>query len=245
MPNIYGPFSKPNHNSFIATFCYKLSRGENPEIIINNTVSLKYISSLCDFIINDIKNHFKSNSIIIKEEKIQPDFTLDVKKILTILELFKTQYFDNGIIPNLSNTIEVSLFNTFTSFIDIQNYFPFLLKQNCDLRGSFVEVLKFDTSKGQFSFSTTKPGITRGNHFHTRKFERFIVIKGKAKVQLRRIGTDKIFSFVLDGNNPSYIDIPVWYTHNITNLGKTDLYTLFWINEWFNHNDSDTYFEDV
>ncbi|MZP56646.1 MAG: epimerase, partial [Bacteroidales bacterium] len=98
---------------------------------------------------------------------------------------------------------------------------------------------------GQVSFSTTKPGITRGNHFHTRKAERFAVIKGKARIQFRRIGTSKIMSFELNGREPSYVDMPVWHTHNITNTGDDELYTIFWINESYDPTDPDTFFEQV
>ena len=107
-----------------------------------------------------------------------------------------------------------------------------------------METVKLKTG-GQVSFSTTRPGITRGNHFHTRKAERFAVIKGKAKIQLRRIGTDKVLDFVIDGSQPAYVDMPVWYTHNITNIGTEDVYTLFWINEFYDPDDGDTYFEQV
>ena len=95
------------------------------------------------------------------------------------------------------------------------------------------------------SFSTTLPGITRGNHFHTRKIERFAVIKGEALIQLRRIGTDNIIEFYLTGEDPSYVDMPIWYTHNIKNIGQDVLYTNFWINEPYDPNNSDTYFENV
>jgi UDP-2-acetamido-2,6-beta-L-arabino-hexul-4-ose reductase len=98
---------------------------------------------------------------------------------------------------------------------------------------------------GQFSFSTTVPGITRGNHFHTRKIERFIVIKGKAVIELRRIGTAEVLRFELDGNQPSFVDMPVWYTHNLTNTGEEEIVTLFWINEFYNPDDPDTFFETV
>jgi len=100
-------------------------------------------------------------------------------------------------------------------------------------------------SGGQISFSTTRPGITRGNHYHTRKAERFAVIKGKAQIELRKIGTDKVLTFNLDGEKPSFVDMPIWYTHNITNAGTEDLYTIFWINELFNPQDTDTFFEKV
>ena len=112
------------------------------------------------------------------------------------------------------------------------------------MRGNFTELIKLNNG-GQISFSTTHPGITRGNHFHTRKIERFSVIKGKARIQLRKIGTDQIFNFDLDGDQPSYVDMPIWYTHNITNSGDTELYTVFWINEFYDANDPDTFFEIV
>ena len=115
---------------------------------------------------------------------------------------------------------------------------------NTDDRGSFVETVKTQLG-GQVSFSTTKPGITRGNHFHTRKIERFAVIRGKARIQLRRIGTKEVMNFDLDGSQPGYVDMPVWYTHNITNTGTEELYTIFWINEFFDPNDPDTYYEIV
>ena len=98
---------------------------------------------------------------------------------------------------------------------------------------------------GQVSFSTTIPGITRGNHFHTRKIERFAVIKGKALIQLRQIGTGKILNFELNGEAPAYVDMPIWFTHNIKNTGEVELYTIFWINEFYNADDPDTYFENV
>lgn len=122
--------------------------------------------------------------------------------------------------------------------------FPVKLRQHIDDRGTFVETIKIGIG-GQVSFSTTIPGITRGNHFHTRKIERFTVIKGKARIQLRKIGTYEVLDFYLDGNEPSYVDMPIWYTHNITNIGEEDLYTQFWINEWYNPEDGDTYFEEV
>ena len=116
--------------------------------------------------------------------------------------------------------------------------------KNIDSRGGFVEVIRLNVG-GQVSFSNTVPDITRGNHFHTRKVERFAVIKGKALIQLRQIGTDKIMNFELVGNEPAYVDMPIWFTHNIKNIGNEELYTLFWINEFYDPNDPDTYFENV
>jgi UDP-2-acetamido-2,6-beta-L-arabino-hexul-4-ose reductase len=167
-----------------------------------------------------------------------------VSEILTMLNYYKEVYQERGEIPEINNTFELNLFNTYRCFIDIKNYFPIKFTQHTDARGSFVEVIKLGVG-GQVSFSTTVPGITRGNHFHTRKIERFAVIKGKALIQLRKIGSDEVLDFYLDGNEPAYVDMPIWYTHNIKNIGDEVLYTNFWINEFYDPNDSDTYFEIV
>ena len=100
-------------------------------------------------------------------------------------------------------------------------------------------------SAGQTSYSTTVLGITRGDHFHTRKIERFAVISGKASIKMRKVNSDEVIEYTLDGETPSYVDMPVWYTHNITNIGNTELITLFWINEPYDEEDSDTYFMKV
>ena len=165
-------------------------------------------------------------------------------EILEQIKLYKTEYSDKGLFPSLNNKFEINLFNTFRCYMEISNHYPVKLVKNTDERGTFVETIKTGLG-GQISFSTTKPGITRGNHFHIRKIERFAVIKGKARIQLRRIGTDKVLNFDLDGNEPAYVDMPIWYTHNITNVGDEELYTIFWINEFFDPNDPDTFFEKV
>jgi UDP-2-acetamido-2,6-beta-L-arabino-hexul-4-ose reductase len=244
IPNVYGPFGLPNYNSFVATFSHKLTHNEESVILTDSEVNLIYVSSLCRHIINDIKQVHEEDSPIIQEKRIPPDFTKKVSNVLRLLIQFKEQYFDRGIIPVFTDINDVNLFNTFRSYIDLNKYFPFRLKQNIDMRGTFVETIKLG-SGGQVSFSITKPGVTRGNHYHTRKIERFTVIKGQAKIQLRKIGTDKIYEFFLDGSEPAHVDMPVWHTHNIANIGADDLYTQFWINEWYDETDPDTYFEQV
>lgn len=244
VPNVFGPFGCPNYNSFIATFCYKLTHGEVPEILQDNTISLIYVGSLCQYIINKIKMVGKMLNPMVNCYTIPCDFEKRVTDILALLCGFKDLYFKQGFIPELRDKNELNLFNTFRSYIDHAAHFPVSLIKHADSRGVFVETIKLGIG-GQISFSTTIPGITRGNHYHTRKIERFTVIKGKARIQLRRIGTDEILNFDLDGEYPSYVDMPIWYTHNITNVGNEDLYTQFWINEWYNPEDSDTYFKTV
>ena len=185
-----------------------------------------------------------SDDAIIDTVHIQHTSQIKVSALLQKLTDYRQNYFEKGTIPSLNNTFDRNLFNTFLCYIDHTSFFPFKLKLNTDERGSFVETVKLN-SGGQVSFSTTVPGITRGNHFHTRKAERFAVIKGKARIELRRIGTDQVLSFELDGKEPAFVDMPVWFTHNITNTGKDELFTIFWINEHFDANDPDTYFEKV
>jgi len=161
-----------------------------------------------------------------------------------LLEEYRSKYLENGEIPALNSTFEHNLFNTYRSYIDHKTHYPVKFTQHTDPRGAFVEVIRLGIG-GQCSFSTTVPGITRGNHYHTRKIERFAVIKGKALIQLRKIDTDEVLDFYLDGTEPAYVDMPIWYTHNIKNIGEEELYTIFWINEAYNPEDADTYFLEV
>lgn len=242
VPNVYGPFGRPNYNSFIATFCYKLTHGETPQVLQDSEVKLIYVGNLCKHIISKIRKVASNDIPVIERDTVPYDFEKKVTEILALFENFKALYFEQGIIPLLRDKNEVNLFNTFCSYMDFSSRYPRKLMKHEDTRGMFVETVKLGIG-GQVSFSTTVPGITRGNHYHTRKIERFTVIRGKAKIQLRKIGTDKVLNFYLDGNEPSYVDMPVWYTHNITNIGEEELYTQFWINEWYNPEDGDTYFE--
>ncbi|MDD2300182.1 MAG: NAD-dependent epimerase/dehydratase family protein [Fermentimonas sp.] len=246
IPNVYGPFGHPYYNSVVATFCHQLTHNETPRIEIDGPLNLIYVAELVQYFINIIEelDNERKDDVVIQEIKVQHTIELKVSKLLSILENYKNQYFEKGEIPALDTPFHRNLFNTFLCYIDHSTFFPFKLKLNTDERGSFVETVKLN-SGGQVSFSTTVPGITRGNHFHTRKAERFAVIKGKARVDIRRIGIDKVQSFELDGSQPSFVDMPIWYTHNITNIGNEELYTIFWINEHYNPEDGDTYFEKV
>lgn len=239
IPNVYGPFGKPYYNSVVATFCHQLTHGEQPKIDVDGLLKLIYVGELAEHIYR-----------VIATDKSQVELPLPhtaekkVSELLSLLETYKAQYFEQGIIPKLSTQFEVNLFNTFRCYIDLPTYFPVPLQPHTDERGTFVETIKLHTG-GQVSFSTTKQGVTRGNHYHTRKIERFVVLQGEARIQLRRVGTNDVVNFTLSGNKTSYVDMPIWYTHNITNIGETELITQFWINELFNPNDPDTFFEPI
>ncbi len=239
IPNVFGPFGHPYYNSVVATFSHQITHGETTRIDVDNLIKLIYIGELTEVFRTCIANG-------ISDVAYQVAHTCEIKvtKILNLLTSFHKTYGKEGMIPTLNNSFERNLFNTYRCYMDIPNQFPAFLTEHSDERGSFVETMRLGIG-GQVSFSTTKPGVTRGNHYHTRKIERFVVIRGKALIQLRRIGTDEVLNYHLDGAKPSYVDMPIWYTHNIKNVGDEDLFTLFWINEFYDSKDPDTYFETV
>jgi UDP-2-acetamido-2,6-beta-L-arabino-hexul-4-ose reductase len=236
-PNVFGPFCKPFYNSFIATFSHQLLNNQAPTIITDSTVKLIYIDDYISSLLELLKG---------KIEAIKFNFLTEIKvsEVSDKLKQFNEEYIKDNNIPNIEFKFDKDLFNTFRSYINHKEFFPRAYQLHSDERGSFIELSKA-LSKGQSSYSTTNRGITRGNHFHTRKIERFSVVKGKAKIELRKYLTDEIISFELDGNSTSYVDIPIWYTHNITNIGDEELFTFFWINEPYDQNDSDTFPEIV
>ncbi len=237
IPNVFGPFCKPNYNSFISTFCHNLIFAEKINIEVDKEVKLIFINNLIKEILNIIKK--KSQNRV----EITEDISIKVSGVKKILEEYNKCYIKKNKIPYLNSDFEKNLFLTFQSFIKIED-FPKKNKLSVDNRGKFAEIVR-SYSEGQSSFSTTKSGITRGNHFHTRKIERFTVIKGQALIEVRKIGTKDKILFKLDGENPSFVDMKVWHTHNIKNIGNSDLITFFWINEFYNENDPDTFFEKV
>ena len=244
IPNVFGPFGHPFYNSVVATFCHQLARGEMPRIEMDAEMKLIYVGELVQQFIarldaTQVEDPPAQDLILVPHT-----YEIQVSQLLKLLETYRDQYLAKGVIPALENTFERNLFNTFRCYIPIETHFPVKFTQHTDARGAFVEVIRLGVG-GQVSFSTTVPGVTRGNHFHTRKIERFAVIKGRARIQLRRIGTKQVLNFDLDGAEPAYVDMPVWYAHNIANTGEEDLYTVFWINELYDPEDADTYLEVV
>lgn len=239
IPNVFGPFGNPYYNSVVATFSHQLTHNEATRIDVDALLKLIYINELTEVIRNCILEETADKSMVIPHTS-----EIKVSEVHALLEEYHETYTKNGIIPQIRNDFERNLFNTFRSYIDIPVHYPVSLQIHNDERGSFVETMRLAIG-GQVSFSTTQPGITRGNHFHTRKIERFVVVKGTALIQLRRIGTDEVIEYRVSGAEACFVDMPVWYTHNITNIGDEDLYTLFWINEFFNPEDPDTFYEKV
>lgn len=246
IPNVFGPFGVPFYNSVISTFSHQLTTGLEPKIEVDNKLNLIYVGELVK-IVRDLVLQFagseKAPASVPKLLNVPHQAEYKVTELLSKLCHFKDIYLGQGVFPNLSNRFDLDLFNTFRSYLP-GDQFPRAYTRNRDQRGDYVEIAR-SISTGQSAFSTTKPGITRGNHFHTRKVERFAVIKGRASIKLRRYGKSEVTEYILDGDKPAYVDMPVWYTHNVTNIGDSELLTLFWINEFYDPADPDTYLEEV
>jgi len=268
IPNVFGPFGKPFYNSVISTFSYQICNKQEPKIEVDNELKLIYVGDLVKVILDLFPADYANTENTEDTEDTEnvttegtestentkewvPPKVLEVpykakykvSELLDKLQCYYDTYVVNGIFPALDDWFEVCLFNTFRSYLP-KEHFPVKYNKHSDQRGIYVETMKFN-SRGQVSFSTTLPGITRGDHFHTRKIERFAVIKGKASIKLRKYGTNEVIEYILDGEEPAYVDMPIWYTHNITNIGDTELLTMFWINEVYDPNDPDTYYEPV
>ncbi len=243
IPNVFGSFGHPYYNSVVATFCHQISHGETPKVDSNGNINLIYVGELVSEFIKHI-DEATSKSSFAETFIIKHNHEITVLDLLDKITTFYNEYQKSGIIPELKSSLDYLLFNTFRCYMPIKTHFPVKFVSHKDPRGAFTEIIRLNVG-GQVSFSTTVPQITRGNHFHTRKIERFAVIKGKALIQLRQIGTDVVLDFYLDGDEPAYVDMPIWYTHNIKNIGEEELYTIFWINEFYDPADPDTYFENV
>ena len=238
IPNVFGPFGLPFYNSVVATFCYQLAHDKQPQIDIDADLDLIYVNNLVKIIYDIIQKQFNHQEI-----RIKPDKTLKVSDILAKLQDYKAVYLEKNIIPKFNTRFETALFNTYRSFIDHDHY-PVPLDVRSDHRGHLIELLKSHVG-GQVFYSATKPGITRGNHYHRRKIERFCVLQGDALIKLRKISTNEVIDYHVTGHRPATIDMPIFYTHNIKNIGDSDLLTLFWTNELYDPDDPDTYYEEV
>lgn len=239
VPNVFGPFCKPNYNSFIATFSYNLINNIDINIDDDKEIDLIYIDDLIQTIVKCLES----------DDKDQIKFNVtprSVSEVLITLSEMHLSYFIDGEIPNLNNSFELNLFNTYRSYIDYSKFFPKNRTKHVDDRGYFAELLRLN-SGGQVSISTSYPKIERGNHFHTRKIERFQILKGTALIQLRKVNNNKVIEVKLDSKNLDFIDIPIWHAHNIINTSKEneELLMLFWISEHYNPETHDTYLMDV
>ena len=253
-PNLFGKWCRPNYNSAVATFCYNTANDLPLQINDRNTeLELLYIDDLVEGLLDTLENkekycEYEGVEAVAKENGKYAYIPVTHKETLgsiaDILENFRRQP-ETLIMPEIpAGSFAKKLYSTYLSYLPKEKV-SFPLKMNIDSRGSFTELLK-TTSCGQFSVNISKPGITKGEHWHNTKWEFFIVVSGKALIQERRIGTDEILEFYVSGEKIEAVHMLPGYTHNIINLSDTeDLITLMWANESFDKNKPDTFSEKV
>ena len=240
LSNVFGKWCRPNYNSVVATFCYNIANGKD--------ISISDRNHCIEFIyIDDIISEFL---FVLENGKTGQDkfYTIDPVYNVTLGEIADTLYDFQEIpttlcIPDFSNEFVKKLHATYLSYLP-EDQFAYKLKMHVDNRGDLFELIK-SKQFGQIFISTTKPGITRGEHYHHTKNEKFCVIRGEAEIKFRHILNDKIITYYVSGAKPEVVDIPPGYTHSISNVGDDDVITLFWVNEIFNPEKTDTYFERV
>ncbi|MBD9094961.1 MAG: capsular polysaccharide biosynthesis protein CapF [Bacteroides oleiciplenus] len=240
-PNVFGKWCRPNYNSAIATFCNNIANGipiqvNDPGVVMN----LVYIDDVVDELISALKGaeHYDGNYCVVPTVH-----TITLGGIVELLYSFKEMPQTLGV-PHLADAFSKKLYSTYLSYLP-QEKFSYPLKMNIDDRGSFTELIRTADS-GQFSVNISKPGITKGQHWHHTKNEKFVVVSGHGLIRLRKIGTDEVVNIEVSGDKIEVVEMIPGYTHNIINLSETeDLVTFMWCNECFDPAHPDTFFEPV
>jgi UDP-2-acetamido-2,6-beta-L-arabino-hexul-4-ose reductase len=240
LPNVFGKWSKPNYNTVVATFCHNITRDLDIQVNDPNVdLTLCYIDDVLEEFIRALEGN----------PSMQGDYcyvpvthTIKLGKLAELIKSFKESR-DNLSIPNMEDALTKKLYSTYLSFLP-EDKFSYDLKMNCDHRGSFTEFIR-TSERGQVSVNVSKPGITKGNHWHHTKNEKFLVVSGEGIIRFRKIDSEEIIEYRVSGEKLQVVDIPTGYTHSIVNVGDTDLVTVMWANECFDPEKPDTYFLEV
>lgn len=240
LANLFGKWSRPNYNSVVSTFCYNIAR--EMEIQVNDPeieLSLCYI----DDVVKEFINAMEGNPTQAEEFCIVPViYNVKLGKVAELIKSFRGNR-EDLFIANMKDSFTKKLYSTYLSYLP-EDKFSYELKMNVDNRGSFTEFIK-SPERGQVSVNVSKPGITKGNHWHHTKNEKFLVVSGEGLIQFRYINSEEIIEYRVSGEKLEVVDIPTGYTHNIINVGDTDLVTVMWANETFDPDNPDTYFLEV
>lgn len=240
LPNVFGKWCRPNYNSAVATFCYNIAHDlpiqiNDPNVVMN----LVYIDDVINSFIDRLQNSSNAEE---KFASVDVVHTIKLGEIVDLIQSFKDSR-TNLELPYLADAFTKKLYSTYLSYLP-ENQFSYFLKMNVDHRGSFTEFLK-SKDRGQVSINISKPGITKGNHWHHTKNEKFLVVSGEGVIRLRKIDSEEVIEYFVSGEKLEVVDIPVGYTHNIENLGESDMITVIWVNEIFDPTRPDTYFLEV
>ncbi|MBO5060353.1 MAG: capsular polysaccharide biosynthesis protein CapF [Clostridia bacterium] len=241
-PNVFGKWCRPNYNSAVATFCYNISH-DLPITVNdrNHMMTLVYIDDVVDELIAALSGRENRGDTYCS---VPVEHKITLGEIADLLYSFRESRETKQIPDMTENSFSKKLYSTYLSYLEPDN-FAYKLKMNCDERGSFTEILR-SGGAGQFSVNISKPGITKGQHWHNTKNEKFVVVKGHGLIQLRKIGSEEVINYEVNGEEITVVDMIPGYTHNIINLSETEeLVTFMWCNECFNPDKPDTFFEKV
>lgn len=235
LPNLFGEYGRPGYNSFVATFADAVARDSAPAEVNDNPVELLHVQRAAQVLIDALDSPAGQ-----QRPAAHPTSVVEVlQKLTDFRETYRT-----GDIPALASDFDVELFNTLRGALFPQAY-PLLLTPHSDDRGRLVETVRSHGGQGQTFVSTTRPGITRGEHYHLEKIERFVVLGGRARISLRKVFTDEVVDFDVTGDEPVAIDMPTMWVHNITNTGAETLLTQFWTHTLFDPDNPDTFWQKV
>jgi len=219
LPNLFGEHGKPHYNSVVATFCYELAHGGKPTIVDDREIPLLHVQDAVDQMLDLAEKRFPG----VFQPEGSPTLVSDLmKKLIGFHDLYMT-----GQIPDVTIPFDRALFNTYRSFC-FPGHYPIRPTLRSDSRGDLYECLRSHGGRSLVFCSTSRPGVTRGEHFHLRKIERFLVLRGTGVIALRRLFDQEVIRFEVAGGTPAIIDMPTMWTHSITNVGADDLLTLFW-----------------
>jgi len=240
LPNVFGKWCRPNYNSAVATFCHNVAN-DLPIQVNDPTVTMNLVY------IDDVVSSFIAaldGAVAVRDDfcQVRPVHTVRLGEIAVLVRSFRESRQDRSI-PDMSDPFTKKLYSTYLSYLPVDQ-FSYPLKMNMDERGSFTEFIK-TVDRGQVSVNISKPGITKGNHWHHTKNEKFLVVSGEGTIRFRKVGCEDILEYRVTGENLEVVDIPTGYTHDITNTGATDMVTVMWCNEMYDAEKPDTFFEAV
>lgn len=240
-PGLFGKWCRPNYNSVVATFCYNTANGLELRI---DAPEKEIILAYIDDVVRTLLCCVTDNAVKDNEGfcLVNPTYSVSLKRLADLLASFKNGR-DKLQVPYLADAFERALYATYLSYLP-KDKFSYPLTTHSDYRGSFTEIIR-TTDRGQFSVNISKPHITKGNHWHHTKNEKFCVVSGNGVIRFRKIDSDEIIEYFVSGDKMEVVDIPTGYTHNIENLGDTDMVTFMWASEAFDPQRPDTYFLEV
>jgi UDP-2-acetamido-2,6-beta-L-arabino-hexul-4-ose reductase len=245
-PNVFGKWCRPNYNSAVATFCNNVANGLPIQVNDRSVnMTLVYIDDVVRELISALEGNANRVVGLSPERqfcKVPVEHSITLGEIVDLIYSFKESR-SSLQVADLSDEFTKKLYSTYLSYLPVDG-FSYPLKMNVDERGSFTEFLK-SPDRGQVSINISKPGITKGQHWHHTKNEKFLVVSGKGVIRFRKIDEEKVYEYFVSGDKLEVVDIPVGYTHNIENLGDTDMVTVMWVNEVFDPEHPDTYFLPV